>query len=223
MIHTRFISMAIAAIFLAGTCAGAKEIRKVQIIGNSIMKHGPNASLGWHGNYGMAATEEAKDYAHLTYQRICSALAADGQPAPELLLNRIKNEQKMSGWEELVPAAADIIIIQIGDNYNGKKDVENFQKPYEQMIHDLKANGRDPIIVCLTNWGGGPLNQMIRDAAKNCGVGSIDLAPLQKDPANSAGSEGHFTHRGVNWHPGDRGMQAISDAISYFLFEEKRK
>ena len=56
MIHTRFISMAIAAIFLAGICAGAKEIRKVQIIGNSIMKHGPNASLGWHGNYGMAAS-----------------------------------------------------------------------------------------------------------------------------------------------------------------------
>ncbi len=211
---------AVAAVFLTGISTGAQEVRKVQVIGNSIMKHAPNQALGWNGNYGMAASGEAKDYAHLTFGKIRDAVVAAGQPAPELSLVRVENEAKMGGWEKLVDAGADLIIVQISDNYNGKKDFENFQKPYEQMIRDLSANGREPVVVCVTNWGGGPLNEMIRAAARNCGVRSVDLAPLQKDPANSAGSEGRFTHRGVNWHPGDRGMQAISDAIWQVLSPE---
>ncbi len=106
---------------------------------------------------------------------------------------------------------ADVIVIQISDNYRGKKNKEEFQNNYSQMIRDLRGD-RDPIIVCLTNWGDGPLNEMIRAAAAENGVLSVNLAPLAADPANKAGSEGHFKNGGVNWHPGDRGMAKIAEA-----------
>lgn len=187
----------------------AQEIKKVMIIGNSIMKHGKAPQLGWNTDWGMAATAEEKDYAHLLYAKICGALKQ--QKAPELKLARISDENHMKGWDGLKGNDADVIVIQVSDNYRGKPNAEEFQNNYSQMIRDLRGD-RDPIIVCLTNWGGGKLNEMIRAAAKENKALSVNLAPLAADPQNKAGSEGHFTNGGVNWHPGDRGMAAIADA-----------
>ena len=47
-----------AVLFAAG--AGAGEIGKVLIIGNSIMKHGVAPQLGWNTDWGMAATAPEK-------------------------------------------------------------------------------------------------------------------------------------------------------------------
>lgn len=187
----------------------AQEIKKVMIIGNSIMKHGKAPQLGWNTDWGMAATAEEKDYAHLLYAKICGALKQE--KAPELKLTRITNEKQMLGWDGLKGNDADVIVIQISDNYRGKPNAEEFQNNYAQMIRDLRGD-RDPIIVCLTNWGGGKLNEMIRAAAAENKALSVDLAPLAANAQNKAGSEGHFTNGGVNWHPGDRGMAAIADA-----------
>lgn len=88
-----------------------------------------------------------------------------------------------------------------------------FQKNYEQMIRDLRGDG-NPIIVCVTNWGGPTkLTQMIREAAAANNVLFADIATPGALPENRAGSEGHFTNGGVNWHPGDRGMAVIADTI----------
>jgi len=187
----------------------AQEIKKVMIIGNSIMKHGKAPQLGWNTDWGMAATAEGKDYAHLLYGKICGALKQ--AKAPELKLARISDEKAMKGWDALKGNDADVIVIQVSDNYRGKPNAEEFQNNYAQMIRDLRGD-RDPVIVCLTNWGGGKINEMIRAAAKENKALSVDLAPLAANPQNKAGSEGHFTHGGVNWHPGDRGMAAIADA-----------
>ena len=192
-------------------CCGvrAEEIRKVLVIGNSIMKHGAAPQLGWNTDWGMAATAEEKDYAHLLHRKISET--AKQAKAPELQLANLSNEKQMKGWEHLSDNDADVIVIQISDNYRGKQNAEEFQNNYAQMIRDLRGD-RDPIIVCLTNWGGGKLNEMIQAAAKENNALAVDLAPLAANPENKAGSEGHFTNGGVNWHPGDRGMAAIADA-----------
>ena len=53
----------------------------------------------------------------------------------------------------------------------------------------------------------------MRRSAGRQAVPFVDLAPLSKDPKNYAKAEGHFTHSGVNWHPGDAGMKAIAEEI----------
>ncbi len=35
---------------------------RIMFIGNSVTLHGPLASIGWHGNWGMAASDIKKDY-----------------------------------------------------------------------------------------------------------------------------------------------------------------
>lgn len=194
-------------------CCGvrAEEIRKVLVIGNSIMKHGAAPQLGWNTDWGMAATAEEKDYAHLLHRKISET--AKQAKAPELQLARIADEKHMLGWDKLKNSGADVIVIQVSDNYRSKQTREVFQKNYEQMIRDLRGDG-NPIIVCVTNWGGPTkLTQMIREAAAANNVLFADIATPGALPENRAGSEGHFTNGGVNWHPGDRGMAVIADTI----------
>ena len=49
--------------------------KKIMLVGNSITWHEPKEELGWHGNWGMAASAPEKDYAH----RLFDMLVADGQ------------------------------------------------------------------------------------------------------------------------------------------------
>ena len=121
--------------------------------------------------------------------------------------------RKVTIKDKLKNSGADVIVIQVSDNYRGKQTREVFQKNYEQMIRDLRGDG-NPIIVCVTNWGGPTkLTQMIREAAAANNVLFADIATPGALPENRAGSEGHFTNGGVNWHPGDRGMAVIADTI----------
>jgi alpha-L-arabinofuranosidase len=191
------------------TTAPGKVFKKVLIIGNSITQHGPQADLGWKNSCGMAATREDKDYAHLLYQNVCRT-----QPnlKPELQLAYLGSERTMSGYEHLIPCQADLIIVELGDNYAGKANAQELLLPYEKMLAGLKK-GHTSRVYCLSTWGKPQLNTWIKKAAENQGAGYVDISHLFANPANRAVSEGHFKHDGVNWHPGDRGMQAIADIL----------
>jgi hypothetical protein len=111
-----------------------------------------------------------------------------------------------------VPTDADVVIIQLGDNFRGKANVEEMQKPYEAMVAAFKDSG-DPHIFCVGAWGNHPLDPFIEAAAEAYGATYVSLAGLIGDENNRAVSEGNFTHSGVNWHPGNRGMQAIAERL----------
>jgi hypothetical protein len=183
--------------------------RKVLIIGNSITRHGPSEAIGWPNDCGMAATSEDKDFAHVLFKKIC-----DAQPKakPELQLGRITTEAAMKGHEHLLPCKADLIVIELGDNYRGKADEVELQKPYEKMIADLRKD-HSCRVICVSAWGNTALNPWIKKAADNQGAQYVDISHLFGDVKNRAASEGHFKHDGVNWHPGNRGMNAIAETV----------
>ena len=153
---------------LSGLSVIAGEIKEVVIIGNSIRQHGKAPQIGWNYDWGMAATSRDKDYAHVLYKKICDKLAKTQKTAPKLSLPGGVVEKDFSKWDPSVTKTADIIIVQLGDNFRNPLTEEKLQKPYEAMIKDLKGD-RNPVIICVSNWGGGKMSELIGEAAKNQG------------------------------------------------------
>lgn len=44
--------------------------KRVLFFGNSITRHGPKESIGWSGDWGMAASCREKDYVHLVISEL---------------------------------------------------------------------------------------------------------------------------------------------------------
>ena len=184
-------------------------VRKVLIIGNSLTRHGKSEGLGWPYDCGMAATGEERDYAHLFYQQLCRA---QPEPRPELQLAAPSDEAHMRGIEHLLPTDADVAIIQLGDNFRGAVNEEELQKPYAAMVAALRQSGVKRIY-CLSSWGNVELDKYLHAGCEAEGARWVNITPIAHDGANRAAAEGHFTHGGVNWHPGDRGMARIAEAL----------
>ena len=218
----KWLYAACCALIISGFNVIAGEVKEVVIIGNSIRQHGKAPQIGWNNTWGMAATSQDRDYVHVLYKKICEKLAKSQKDAPKLSLPGGVAEKDFSKWNAAVTQNADIIIVQLGDNFRNPVTVEKLQMPYEAMLKAFKGD-RNPILICVSNWGGGKMSQLIGDAAKNQGAGFVPLEKLAADPQNKAQSEGHFSHGGVNWHPGDRGMAAIADAIWLVLEPELDK
>jgi hypothetical protein len=195
------------------------EIKKVLFVGNSITLHPPWAKIDWKYNCGMAATSKKNDFVHQLYKMLCNNLK--GKIKPTFKIGKVKQENKMKGWEHISTGDIDLIIIELGDNYRGKASSLELQLPYEKMINGLKGK-RDPIIVCVSTWGNPKRNSFIRKAAKNQGALYVDLQRIFAKSKNRAVG-GEFTNRGVQWHPNNRGMQAIAVAIWKVLQPELAK
>jgi hypothetical protein len=56
-------------------------------------------------------------------------------------------------------------------------------------------------------------SELVRNACRSQGTVFVDIAAVSGDLTCSAGSENRFTNAGVNWHPGDKGMQGYANAI----------
>ena len=72
-------------------------------LGNSITLHGPLESIGWTGNWGMAASEESKDYVHLLTKQIAEA----AQGSPETMVQNIADfERNYAAYD--IPATLSV-------------------------------------------------------------------------------------------------------------------
>ena len=95
----------------------------------------------------LAATSEANDYSHQLLQKIHSRL-----PLAKLHLDNIMYEDTMTGWIHLVPNSADIIIIQLGDNWHGGISKIEYRNAYRQMLVELRGKNRHKLLICLGPW-----------------------------------------------------------------------
>ncbi|MBS1370398.1 MAG: SGNH/GDSL hydrolase family protein [Lentisphaeria bacterium] len=202
------IAGALLALVLAGCCsapAGYPSYREMLVIGDALTACAPNPALGWPHDWGMAATARENDFAH----RLHTALR-EASPELKLATDSIMYHDEMTGWIHLVPCSADLVVIQLGENYKGGIAPDEYAEAYGQMIDELRE-GNPKTVVCLGPWKNVQLEPVIAKAAAAHGAKFVSLREIYADPASHAASEGVFPKIGDM--PGDRGMQKIAEAV----------
>ncbi|MEY4378580.1 MAG: hypothetical protein RLZ85_461 [Verrucomicrobiota bacterium] len=215
----RFLFSLLALVCCATTASAQAKPQKILFVGNSITKHGPKADIDWHGNWGMAATSEDKDYVHI----VTKSLAAKHGAQPEFLVKNVADfERAHVGYDitgKFADAAAfkaDLIILCIGENVAALKTPEaqaDYQTQVTALLKALKTNPKAAIIVRSSFWANPAKDSAMRQACEAVGGTFVDIGALSKDEQNYARSERPYKHAGVANHPGDRGMAAIAEAI----------
>jgi len=219
----RILMMAALLTLWAGeACLAAEkngDFQKILFLGNSITLHGPNKGIGWEGNWGMAASSADKDYVHRVAQGLPKA---DGSAPATLIKNIATFERQYASYdtEALVKEASafapDLIVVAIGENVPALTNAAcqaEFAAKTAALLKGIRAERKPLIVVRSCFWANGPKDESLKKACEEVGGRYLDISALGKNEANYARSEREFQHKGVAAHPGDKGMQAIADAI----------
>jgi alpha-galactosidase len=190
--------------------------KKVLFLGNSITKHGPKADIDWSGNWGMAASAEAKDYVHV----FTATLAQKQGSTPTILVKNIAEfERAHQGYEfatklkEAIDFQADLIVLAIGENVPALKTPEEkakLQEAVTKLLTELKGDRKPTILVRSGFWANAAKDKALHGASDAVGGIYVDISALAKDKSLYGRAEREFKHAGVANHPGDKGMAAIA-------------
>ena len=194
---------------------------RVLFIGNSITRHRPKKSIGWEGDWGMAASCAENDYVHRTVRGIennigpvdyCVAQLAEWETRyfeGDTVLNEYYSKAKEFN--------ADIIIVRLGENINREKNKEINCKPYySDMIKFFRTKDTAKVIVTDNFWKIDVLDKIFREVSKENGYIFCQINDLEQDEKTMA--KGLFEHHGVSIHPSDYGMKCIAERILDKIF-----
>jgi TolB protein len=179
----------------------------------------PAPSIGWTGNWGMAASGEDKDYVHL----VTDSVAAASGSKPLIMVKNIADFERgyttydpATGLKEELDFHANIVIVAIGENVAEPTTDESksaYAKAFSALLTILKKHGEPTIFVRSSFWANVTKDSIMQQAAMDAHVTFVDVKMLGNDESNMARSERQIEHAGVGGHPGDKGMKAIADAI----------
>ncbi len=208
-----------------------KKQVKIYVVGNSILNHGPNESLGWSGSWGMAASSEENDYYHILQKQL-----SEKYPNVEFKYDRIgaatleraiiesQTKDYTSDIEATIGAKMkslipDIVILQIAENAAGTLTDDAFKHAFVSIAEYCeKINPDVKIVYCTPMLGGEEKARGIRAAAEETGHALIELIKYNTPEYKATGL---YEHAGVAGHPGDKGMLAMgtemADACSVII------
>lgn len=186
--------------------------KRIMMVGNSITRHGVLPEIGWHWNWGMAASDISKDYVHLLAEAI---RGVEEDPAfcicqvAEWECKYKTGEETFEFYELARDFGADVIFLRLIENCP-RKDFDPLL--FKEQLHKLRCfldgNGNARIIIGTSFWKhvGDPV---LQEYAEEQGLELIYMGDLGEADENKA--IGLFEHEGVASHPGDLGMQRIAD------------
>ena len=188
--------------------------KRILFVGNSITLHGYRPEIGWYGQWGMAASAEEKDYVHLTMKKVAAI-----DPNAAFCVCQVSDwERNFSRGEEVLEQyaharafEADIILLRMVENCPKKEyDYPLFMQQLDKLVQFLDRTGNAKVIVTTGFWKH-PADEALRAWAKANGAPLCELGHLGE--LDEMKAIGLFDHSGVANHPGDAGMQAITDTI----------
>ncbi len=141
----------------------AVKIRKVLILGNSIVKHGPKSEIGWFGNWGMAASVEDSDYVHLLIRDIhCEDPSVIVRFASIADFERNFTTFPLSNLDSL--RNPDMLILKISVNVNDMKaDEDNFIFYYDKLVKYISPDPKSIKVIMDGFWDKEKVNKSIKD------------------------------------------------------------
>lgn len=196
---------------------------RIVFIGNSITLHGVAPKIGWHNEWGMAASVAEKDFVHIVTRGI---EAKTGRKADVRVRNLARFERGFNNYDyaleqDLVDFAPDYLIVALGENVAALTTQEErlgYSAAFKTLLEGfLKGSKKPKTLVRGVFWPSPWKDEMMSRAAKELGVPFVK-ADLATDDSMMA--LGIFEHTGVARHPGDKGMEAIARIILKGLFPE---
>lgn len=186
-----------------------RQSLNILILGNSVLRHPPSASLGWYGDWGMAATAPEKDFLHL-YSNILKTNSK--------FVDVQITSQNISTWEtsmqlnqnileELNGHHFDLIIIRLGENVGFNI---NYSSELQALINKFR-NGNTKVIITGTIWK----NNFVENTHKSIAAKeNYNFVSFDKFRSNSSNfSFGRFQNTAVAAHPSDQGMNEIANLL----------
>ena len=191
------------------------HIKSVLILGNSIVKQGPEPNIGWYGNWGMAASIMDSDFVHILMKGIS---AKDSS-----VVIRYRNIADFEfdfvrfSFAELDSLRnPDMLILKISENVDDQMAVDsNFSKYYDQLVRYIDSNQNSLNVIVDGFWDKPHVNGIIRQYAIQNKLPFISITDLSADPDNEAGKA--YPDSGVGMHPSDQGMRKIADRIWNYI------
>lgn len=193
---------------------------RVLFVGNSITRHASKESIGWHYDWGMAASAKENDYVHVAKKAIlqldpnaafCICQAADWEK------NYRNGENELVKFVKAREFNADIIVIRLIENCEQKEfDADIFEKEYCKLIDFFNKKQTAKIIITSSFWKRVG-DELLENIARKNNMDFVYLGDLGEESKMRA--DGLFEHEGVAAHPGDKGMQTIAMRI----FEKVKK
>jgi len=111
---------------------------------------------------------------------------------------------------------ADLVIVAIGENVPALKSDEEksqFKNGLMNVLNGLTVDNHPTVVVRSCFWPNQAKDQILKQVCQEVGGIFVDISSLSKDESNYARSERQIAHARVAAHPGDKGMQAIANAI----------
>ena len=189
---------------------------RILFVGNSITLHSPNESIGWYGDWGMAASCEANDYVHRVVSEIEKTGVKVGFAIASTAFWELGYDDPANLSEDIFGCArdfgADIVIVRLAENIKDKKMSKVELRPYfEDMVRFFISDKTKQVIVTDSFWRRDIVDIMIKDICDKEGYTFCKLSDLYDDKKTMA--LGQFAHEGVSLHPSDYGMEKIAERI----------
>ncbi|NQV76396.1 MAG: SGNH/GDSL hydrolase family protein [Bacteroidetes bacterium] len=192
------------------------QFKNILILGNSITKHAPIPQVGWHGNWGMAASVQSKDFSHI----ISTALKAQMTPVNISDFEMSHTVFDLKNLEKYFVQTPDLIIIKLGENVLQTTD---FDKSFTKFISYIKEKAPNAkIVIAGTFWQNEPINKILIAESQLRKIPFVKLQQMDtqvnksfigEDMISMDGLKYKITDQGVANHPGDVGMKNIADLI----------
>lgn len=187
---------------------------RLLFVGNSITWHSPADSVGWAGDWGMAASCAENDYVHRV-----AAMVRGVSAAPAVCICQAAawerayktGSEKYPLYESAREFDADVIVLRLIENCAVEDfDAAEYKAAMSDLLAYLNKSGKAAVILTTGFWPHVGNPAILEYAAENA-LPCVVLDDLGLQPEMRA--DGLFEHAGVAAHPGDSGMQVIAERI----------